>query len=103
MALSDRQQEILKNTVLEYIRVAQPVSSQLLEERSRLNISPATIRSELQVLCEIASGRTTSQIAEDLSLSKKTVSTYKRRILDKMEMTNAAQLIRYAIEHDLGQ
>lgn len=52
MALSDRQQEILKNTVLEYIRVAQPVSSQLLEERSRLNISPATIRSELQVLCE---------------------------------------------------
>ncbi|HEB13369.1 MAG TPA: hypothetical protein ENI13_00130 [candidate division CPR3 bacterium] len=52
MTLSNRQQEILKSAVLEYIQTAQPVSSQLLEERSSLAVSPATIRSELQMLVE---------------------------------------------------
>lgn len=56
---------------------------------------------ELQVLCSIAEGKTTTEIADQLSISVKTVSTYRRRVLDKMDMESNAELIRYAIEHEL--
>lgn len=56
---------------------------------------------EFQVLCMIASGKTVSQIAQEIVLSVKTVSTYRARILDKMNMKTNAQLTRYAIEKKL--
>lgn len=56
---------------------------------------------EFQVLRLLAEGRSVSDIAEELTLSPKTVSTYRSRLLEKMEMENTAQLIRYALEHDL--
>ena len=56
---------------------------------------------ELQVLCLIGSGRSASEIAQDLSLSVQTVSTYRKRLLDKMKMKNNAQLTRYAITNGL--
>ena len=56
---------------------------------------------ELQVLLGLARGRTVTEIGEDLSLSVKTVSTYRARVLQKMDMTLNAELIRYAVEHDL--
>lgn len=56
---------------------------------------------EFQVLCLLGRGRSVSDIADELSLSVKTVSTYRSRLLDKMDMENTAQLIRYAMEHDL--
>ena len=56
---------------------------------------------EFEVMCMIAAGQTATEIAVNLGISSKTVSTYKSRILGKMEMTNAAQVIRYAIEHGL--
>jgi two-component system, NarL family, invasion response regulator UvrY len=56
---------------------------------------------EYQVLRLIAMGRTVSDIAERLSLSVKTVSTYRSRILEKMNMRNNAELMRYAIEKAL--
>jgi two-component system invasion response regulator UvrY len=56
---------------------------------------------EYQVLCMIASGKTVKEVAGELSLSVKTVSTYRSRILDKMHMANNAQLTYYAIENDL--
>jgi DNA-binding NarL/FixJ family response regulator len=56
---------------------------------------------EYQVFCLIASGKTVKEIAEKLSLSEKTISTYRARILQKMSMKNNAQIIRYAIKHDL--
>lgn len=58
---------------------------------------------EFQVLCLLGAGRSVGGIAEELSLSSKTVSTYKARLLDKMEMETTAELIRYALEHDLVQ
>lgn len=58
---------------------------------------------EFQVLCLIASGKSVSEISEELQLSVKTVSTYRARILQKMGMKNNAQLIRYAIQRDLVQ
>jgi len=56
---------------------------------------------ELEVLLLIASGKTLSEIADQLSLSDKTVSTYRARILEKMAMQNNSQLIRYAIQNKL--
>jgi len=56
---------------------------------------------ELQVLTMIGDGQTVSEIAEHLCVSAKTISTYRTRLLNKMEMDNNAQLMRYAIEHDL--
>jgi two-component system invasion response regulator UvrY len=56
---------------------------------------------EYQVLCLIGSGKTVSQIADDLALSVKTVSTYRTRILEKMQMQNNAELIHYAVQNNL--
>ena len=57
---------------------------------------------ELQVLQLIAAGKSITEIAEQLALSPKTVSTHKSRLLEKMHMSNQAELIRYAIEHRLA-
>jgi len=56
---------------------------------------------ELHVLCLIASGKLVGQIARDLCLSVKTISTYRARILEKMGMRNNAELMRYAMQHRL--
>lgn len=56
---------------------------------------------EFQVLRLIASGKMVSEIARELSLSVKTISTYRTRILEKMGLRNNAQLIHYAIQHHL--
>lgn len=56
---------------------------------------------EYQVLRMVASGRTVSEVAEDLSLSVKTVSTYRTRILEKMGMKTSAELTHYAIKNRL--
>lgn len=56
---------------------------------------------EYQVLCRIASGRTPTQIAEEMALSVRTVSTYRSRILAKMRMKTNAELTHYALKHDL--
>ena len=56
---------------------------------------------EYQVLCMIASGKTVTMIAEELVLSVKTISTYRVRILEKLNMKNNAELTRYAIKEGL--
>ena len=56
---------------------------------------------EYQVLCTIASGKTISEIADQLSLSVKTISTYRSRILEKMQLKNNAELTNYAIRNHL--
>lgn len=56
---------------------------------------------EYQVLCMIASGKTVTIIAGELGLSVKTISTYRVRILEKLEMKNNAELTRYAIKEGL--
>jgi DNA-binding NarL/FixJ family response regulator len=54
---------------------------------------------ELQVLGKIATGMQIKDIAEELGLSVKTISTYRARILAKLNLQNTAELIRYAFEH----
>jgi two-component system, NarL family, invasion response regulator UvrY len=56
---------------------------------------------EFQILCMIARGKSIKDIASELFLSVKTVSTYRTRILDKMRMKNTSELIYYAIKNGL--
>jgi len=58
---------------------------------------------EFQVLSKLASGLTVSQIAEELQLSVKTVSTYRSRVLEKMGLKTNADLTSYALRHGLIQ
>jgi DNA-binding NarL/FixJ family response regulator len=56
---------------------------------------------EYQTMSMIASGHTLSQIAEQMSLSPKTVSVYRARLLEKMRLKNNAELTHYALKHKL--
>lgn len=56
---------------------------------------------EFQVLIYIAQGKRVSDISEKLCLSVKTVSTYRRRLLNKLELENNTQLIKYAVQYKL--
>lgn len=56
---------------------------------------------EYQVLGLLASGRSVSQIAQEVKLSVKTISTYRTRILEKMEMRSNAELVQYVLKRGL--
>jgi DNA-binding NarL/FixJ family response regulator len=56
---------------------------------------------EFLILRLIASGKTVGQIARELSLSVKTVSTYRARLLEKMSMSNNSELVHYAFQYQL--
>ncbi len=56
---------------------------------------------EMEVMRMLASGRTVTEIGHQLELSVKTVSTYRRRILEKMSLTSTAEIVRYAVENHL--
>ncbi len=56
---------------------------------------------EFEVLCLLGSGRTVTDIASTLSLSVKTVSTYRARLLDKIPASSNAELVRYVVAHGL--
>jgi len=58
---------------------------------------------EYQIMCMIGEGKNTHEIAEQLSLSPKTVGTYRSRVFEKMKLATNAELIRYVIEHNLIQ
>ncbi len=56
---------------------------------------------EFQVMCMLGSGKTVKEIAEELLLSVQTVSTYRSRVLQKMNMKTTAEITRYVIEINL--
>jgi DNA-binding NarL/FixJ family response regulator len=56
---------------------------------------------EYEVLCALGSGMTVKDVAEHLRLSAKTVSTYRRRLLEKMGLSSKADLVRYVVTHEL--
>jgi DNA-binding NarL/FixJ family response regulator len=57
---------------------------------------------EFQIFQMLVAGKSVTCIAEALSLSSKTVSTHKLRLMQKMQMKSIAELTRYAMEHQLG-
>lgn len=56
---------------------------------------------EFQVFQELARGNTPSGIADKLSLSVKTISTYRSRVLAKLNLSSNAEIVRYALENDI--
>ena len=80
-----------------------------LAEQLVINLGSGTDRApheslsnrEFEVMCLIASGKTVGEIADILSLSDRTISTYRARILEKMRMKTSAELTYYAIQNKL--
>jgi len=72
-----------------------------LETDSELKPHETLSNREFQTLCLIGSGKTVKEIAEELSLSVKTISTYRERILEKMKMKTNSELTYYAIKNGL--
>lgn len=58
---------------------------------------------EYEVMRKLVSGKTVKEIAQELSLSVKTISTHRNRILKKMDMKTLTELIQYAIRHELSE
>ena len=80
--------------------LAEKLASDLSADSARLPHERLSDR-EFEILRMIASGKTVSQIAEELHLSVTTVSTHRARILEKMDMANNAELMRYAMLNGL--
>jgi two-component system invasion response regulator UvrY len=80
--------------------VAEKMVDKLDEDAEKLSHESLSDR-EFDVFKLLASGRSVSEIAETLSLGVTTVSTYRSRILEKMNMKTNADLTRYALEHKL--
>jgi len=58
---------------------------------------------EFLILRMMASGKTIAPIASELSLSVKTISTYRARVLEKMDMKNNAESMHYAVQRGLAE
>jgi len=82
--------------------VAEMLANELGTPRGKLSHETLSDR-EYQTLLLLASARTVSEIANTMALSVKTVSTYRRRILEKMNLRNNAELMHYAIENHLAE
>jgi two-component system invasion response regulator UvrY len=85
--------------------------SPALAERLAVELAPNTEKPlhetlsdrEYRVMWLLATGKPIKQIARELFLSPSTVSTYRARILDKLQLANNAQLVQYAIKHQLAE
>ncbi|MEQ9619050.1 MAG: response regulator transcription factor [Deltaproteobacteria bacterium] len=104
----DSAPEELVKAVRKVVSGGRYVSSSLAEKLafglvSESNGSPdeALSNREFQVMCMIASGKTVKEISNKLYLSEKTVSTYRARIMKKMNMKTNAELTSYSIKNNL--
>lgn len=80
------------------------VAEQLAEQMDRnfeKNKHETLSDREYQILCMIASGKKSSAIAEELSLSVQTIHTYRARLKQKMNISSVVDLTRYALQHNL--
>lgn len=80
--------------------LAEQLASELIAPQSK---DPHELLSdrEFQVMCEIAAGRSTSEVADKLSLGLSTVNTYRSRILTKLNLKSTSDLVKYAVKHSL--
>lgn len=81
--------------------ISDSVAEQLADSSGEKHAYDALSDREMQVLQLIASGRTVSDIAEEITLSVNTISTYRTRILEKLNLSNNAELTRYALDNKL--
>jgi len=104
----DSAPEELLNAIRKILRGGKYVSPSLaeklafdLETETEKPLHETLSDREYQVMLMIASGKTVSQIAVELSLSVKTIDTYRTRILEKMKMKTNAELMHYVIKNKL--
>jgi DNA-binding NarL/FixJ family response regulator len=71
------------------------------QRRKHIAVRPALTDREIQVLALLVKGRRRSEISEQLGISEKTVSTYQGRLIEKLDVRNLMELIRYAVEEGL--
>jgi two-component system invasion response regulator UvrY len=83
------------------LSLAEQLAAELNSEAAGQPLHGSLSDREYEVMRMIASGKSVSEIAQELSLSVKTISTYRTRILSKMNMTKNADLIHYGIRHGL--
>jgi DNA-binding NarL/FixJ family response regulator len=81
--------------------IAEQLANQFDEDMAKAPHERLTDR-EYEVLCKLASGVTITGIAQELYLSVKTISTYRHRILQKMNLKNNAELIKYCFDNKLA-
>jgi DNA-binding NarL/FixJ family response regulator len=81
--------------------VAEQLANAISDEDSDRPAHEKLSDREYQTLCLMASGKTLTQIGEELNLSVKTVSVYRARLLEKMNLKNNAELTHYALKHGL--
>lgn len=81
--------------------VADALAARLERQDDDRPLHEALSEREFQVLRKIGSGQSVSEIAESLKLSVKTVSTYRTRVLEKLNLGTTAQLTKYALQHAL--
>lgn len=88
--------------------VCETIASQIAEHVALTGSNSETLHESLssreyEIFLLLASARSVSEIAAQLSLSVKTISTYRSRILEKLGLCSNAQLMRYAIDHNLAK
>ena len=100
--------EELAKAVRKILAGEQYVSPALAEKlalrvRKDITLTPHETLSdrEYEIMCLIASGKTVTEIAGELSLSPKTISTYRARVLEKLGVKNSAAIVQYAIRNGL--
>ena len=104
----DKAPQVLLTAIRKVLRGEKYVS-ELLGEKTVLELVSETTKPlhenlserEYQVMCRLASGKTIRAIGKELFLSVRTVSTYRARVLDKLNMKTNAELIRYALLNNL--
>jgi two-component system invasion response regulator UvrY len=104
----DKAPQVLLTAIRKVLRGGKYVSESL-GEKAVLELASESTRPlhetlserEYQVMCLLANGKTIRAIGKELLLSARTVSTYRARVLDKLNMKTDAELIRYAIHNNL--
>ncbi|MGB1091716.1 MAG: response regulator [Oceanobacter sp.] len=90
------------NRLLQKVTAGETVEHPVLADATKAGYPHERLSDrELEILKLIVAGDALTDIGEKMHLSVKTVSTYRSRVLDKLEMTNNAELIRYALTHGL--
>ncbi|MGH0032407.1 MAG: response regulator [Myxococcota bacterium] len=84
-------------------RVSQEVLQRLLRPRQKRTGLDTLSPREFTFLRTLAAGRTLQQCAREMHVSVSTVSTYRSRVMEKLELGSTAQLIRFALDHDLAR
>ncbi len=92
----------LMRAIHEVIGGNQYLSRRLLHNGfSELVTAPLLTDREIEILKLISKGKTNRKIAEELEISMKTVDTHRTRLMKKLKLHNAAELVRHAVEHGL--